>query len=206
MEVKRETIIRTAYAILNTEGLQALSFSTLGERTGFSRQLVRYYFPDLEALMVALCDHLAAHYRQGLVAGVAELEDGDRLGFFLDFYFDMIDPPRKPRDDQVYDGCFAFAAGSPAVRDALAGQYGLLGHVLSHEIQLRHPEMTAADAMELSYLFVCLMYGHWKMVASLGYAPEHRHVTRRAMDRLLSSYAAEERRAAAATRIWARNP
>ena len=32
------------------------------------------------------------------------------------------------------------------------------------------------------------MYGHWKMVATLGFSPSHNSVTRAAVDRLIESY------------------
>jgi hypothetical protein len=32
------------------------------------------------------------------------------------------------------------------------------------------------------------MYGHWKMVATLGLSPEHRRITRRSIDRIIASY------------------
>ncbi len=186
-----------------TEGLQALNFSKISEEAGLSRQLVRYYFADTDAVMVALCDHLAALYRDALVNGVAGLEEKHRLEFFLDFYFDLLEAPRKPRDDQAYDACFAYAAGSDSVRTNLRTQYGLLGQVLSHEIQLTYPNVSADEALELSYLFVCLMYGHWKMVATLGYAEEHRYITRRAMDRLLQSYDQKTLEPGPTARAWA---
>jgi hypothetical protein len=63
--------------------------------------------------------------------------------------------------------------------------------------------MSAQDANQLSYLFVCLMYGHWKMVASLGFSEEHKFVTRTAIDRLIASYAARPSKRTELAKIWA---
>ncbi len=201
---RRGDILEAAFDLLMERGLQDLGFDAVGRRAGASRQLVRYYFPDRESLMVALCDRLAAAYRAALVNGAAEIGQADRLTFFFDFYFDLLESPRKPRDDQAYDAVFAFAAGSAPVRDALATQYGLLGQVVSHEIQVRHPELSEAACLELSYLFVCIMYGHWKMVATLGYSENHGRIARASMDRLLASYLASGGAPARGDKPWRR--
>jgi len=185
---KKQRVLEAAYQILATEGLQALSFSRIAERADLSRQLVRYYFDTLDAVMISVCDYLAGLYRAGLVGGLVELDETRRLDFFLDFYFGLLGDPAKPRDDQAYDAAFAFAAGCDKVRQSLKAQYGLLGQIVSHEIQLKYPALKTNEALELSYLFVCLMYGHWKMVASLGYSEDHKYITRNAIDRLIQSY------------------
>ncbi len=185
---KRAAIVRAAFAVLMSDGVQALSFEAVARSAGLSRQLIRYYFRDPEALMVALCDHMAELYRDALVSGVTRIEDGNRLDFFLDFYFDLLGNPRKPRDDQAVEAVFAFAAGSVPVRSALRQHYGRLGQLVAHEIAVQHPSLSLDECGELSWLFVCLLHGHWRMVATLGHAEEHRHITRRAMDRLIDSY------------------
>ncbi|WP_422824717.1 TetR/AcrR family transcriptional regulator [Thalassococcus sp. BH17M4-6] len=199
---RKDYIVRAAFAVLMRQGVRALDFKTVAKEAGLSRQLVRYYFADPDALSIALCDHLAGLYREALVSGAAQIDARDRLNFFLDFYFDLLGDAPKPRDDQAYDALFALAAGDPAVRQNLRTQYGLLGHVISHEMQVHRPELSVPDCQELSYLFVCLMYGHWKMVASLGYSEDHKHITRRAIDRLVQSYAAASGPAADACKAW----
>ncbi|MEM7443190.1 MAG: TetR/AcrR family transcriptional regulator [Pseudomonadota bacterium] len=185
---KKAAIVRAAFDVLMSGGVQALSFESVAQSAGLSRQLVRYYFEDSEALMVALCDYLAELYRSALIGGVAKIEEKNRLDFFFDFYFDLLSDDRKPRDDQAYDAVFSWAAGSDQIRSNLSLQYGLLGQVVSHEIALKWPELSPEQCGELSYLFVCLMYGHWKMVATLGYAEDHKYIARRALDRLIDSY------------------
>jgi len=185
---RRRDIVKGAFSFLRKNGLPMLSYDLIARECGVSRQLIRYYFEDPEELMVALCDYLASLYRDALVNGIAQTPDKDRLEFFLDFYFDLVEGSPKPRDDQVYDAVMSLAAGHDCVRSSLRDQYNLLGQVVSQEIQLSYPELSRADAVELSFLFVCLMYGHWKMVASLGLSEDHKYITRRACDRLILSY------------------
>ncbi len=188
MEDKKDIIVKGAFSLLMKEGVQALSFDGVAQEAGLSRQLVRYYFSEKDDLMMALCDYLADLYREALLKGVAAAEPKNRLNLFLDFYFDLVEAHPKPRDDQVYDAIFAWAAGNPKIQENLRTQYGLLGQVVAHEISLMLPGLTKDESQELSYLFVCLMYGHWKMVASLGLSEDHKYVVRRSMDRLLKSY------------------
>lgn len=179
-----------------------LSYGEIAHEADVSRQLIRYYFSEPEDLMLALCDHLASLYRDGLVNGVLQVQPENRLQFFFDFYFDLLGDARKPRDDQVYDAMMSLAARHDTVRINLRGQYGLLGQVVAHEIHLKHPAIGREGADELSYLFVCLMYGHWEMVASLGLAEDHKQVTRQAMDRLIESYAGNAFTSAGKVKIW----
>lgn len=184
----RYKIVAGAFNALNEEGLPPLSYDRIAEEAGVSRQLVRYYFSDPEDLMIALCEHLATMYREALLKNAAQLEGPERIDMFLDFYFGIIEGDPKPKDDAVYDAMMSIAAGSEPIKANLRGQYTLLGHVLSHEFQLAYPSLGKAPSEELSYLFVALMYGHWKMVGSLGLSTGHNKLTRNAMDRLIRSY------------------
>ncbi|QDC09435.1 TetR/AcrR family transcriptional regulator [Oceanicola sp. D3] len=201
---RKGEILLAAFDALTAEGLPMLSYDAIASRGALSRQLIRYHYPDPEDLMIDLCDHLAGLYREALISEVMKREGAARLRCFFDFYFDMIEGNLKPRDDQVYDALMSLSAGHPRIRTNLRSQYSLLGQVLSHELELEYPELSTQSAQELSYLFVCLMYGHWKMVASLGLSPEHRHVTRRAIDQLIESHRA--RPAKTGPKIWSNAP
>ncbi len=185
----RKRIPREVAEHLATNGAPLPSFSQLAQGSEASRQLIRYYFDDTTDMKLAVCDHLAEAYRMALVAGVEGLEGPKRLSFILDFYFDLVEHTRKPRDDRAYDAMMAYAAGSPKVREALRDQYTLLGQVLALEIKMVHPHLSLEACAEISYLFVCLMYGHWKMVASLGLDEDHKHIARPAIDRIIAAYA-----------------
>ncbi|MGB7242733.1 MAG: TetR/AcrR family transcriptional regulator, partial [Sulfitobacter sp.] len=203
-EDRREAILKAAFDVLCEQGLPFVSNDVIAQRSGASRQLIRYYFAEKEDLMIALCDMMAEAYRDALVGLALNAKAPDRLSKMLDFYFDMLDGSPKPRDDKVYDAMLSLSAGSEAVRGSLRAGYSLLGNVVSHEISVDYPTMPVQDANQLSYLFVCLMYGHWKMVASLGFAEEHKTVTRTAVDRLIASYVATPSERVDQTKIWSR--
>ena len=109
---------------------------------------------------------------------------------FLDFYFNFLseDGLAKPADDTVYDAMFALAGTSERVRENLHDQYTELQATLAHEIQISHPDLPQRGCQELGYLIVITMYGHWKMVATLGFSEDYNRVARSSLDRLIASY------------------
>ena len=181
-------IVDGAFEILMREGLPHVSYKSVAEASGVKRQLVRYYFPDPDSLMLVLCDKIAAVYREALINGMAGRADEDRIDLFLDYYFDVLDGPRKPRDDQVYDALMSLAAGSDRIKTNLRNQYTLLGQVFSHELRQQYPSIPLDVCEQISFTFVSLMYGHWKMVASLGLSEDHKHIARDAIKRLIESH------------------
>ncbi|MEO9682263.1 MAG: TetR/AcrR family transcriptional regulator [Tateyamaria sp.] len=185
---KSALIISGAFKVLLKEGLPHLSYDRVAQAAGVTRQLVRYYFPTPEDLMMTLCEQMADTYREAMINGITHHEGQDRLDVFFDFYFDVLDGTPKPRDDQAYDALLSLSAGSDRLRNTLRDQYTLLGQVVSHELRLQYPDLPLPACTEISYLFVVIMYGHWKMVASLGLSESHRLVSRRAIDRLIASY------------------
>ena len=60
---------------------------------------------------VAACDRLADAYRAALIDNAAPLDGPHRLDTFLDFYFNLLDGTRKPRDDVAYDAMMSLATG-----------------------------------------------------------------------------------------------
>ena len=189
-EIRRPEIVRATIDALGKKGLPQLSYDTIAGEADMSRQLIRHYFPDPEELMVSVCDALAALYKDLLTQGILEANTAQRLPMFLDFYFGLAAPAnlRKPQDDQVYDALMSLAAGSDAVKSSLRDQYQLLQFTVAHEVQISHPGLSQRACAEIGYLFVSLMYGHWKMVASLGFDPAMNAVSRSAMDRIIQSY------------------
>ena len=189
-EFRRPEIVQAALKAINTSGLPMPSYDQIASEANMSRQLIRHYFPDPEQLMIAVCDALAASYRECLMRGVITANTTERLPVFLDFYFNFLAGKglRKPADDAAYDAMFSLAAGSDAIRKNLREQYHILQFTIAHEVQISNPTLSQSACKEIGYLFISLMYGHWKMVATLGFSEDYNKVTRAAIDRLIGSY------------------
>lgn len=201
---RRDQIVQGAFSALRDGGLPHLSYDAIADAAGVTRQLVRYHFPKPEDLMLEVCAVMADAYREALISTAGQLDGPARVDAFLDFYFDMLDGRKKPKDDQVYDAMMALATGNPTVREALVAQYKLVGQVLSHEFSVQYQDLDLKAAEELSYLFVALMYGHWKMVSTLGFSEKHNRITRQAVERLIRSYRTETLPRLENVTAWAR--
>lgn len=185
---KKAQILDAATNVLRDRGLQALSFETVAKEAGLSRQLTRYYYADLDTLMVDLCGHLQKVYQDAIVGGIVKVAEVERLDFFLDFLFGLSTDQPMPDNLETYDALFAYAVGSRQLKDRLCDKYVILGQVIVHELSVAHPSLDHAAQQELSFLIVSMMHAHWSYVATLGFSPDHNRIARSAVDRLIASY------------------
>ena len=202
---KKTQILKAATRVLRIQGLQALSFEAVANEAGLSRQLVRYYYPDLDLLMVDLCDHLQKVYQDVLVAGIVEVAEVERLGFFLDFFFGLAKGHPMPDNLEAYDALFAYAVGAEPLKERLCEKYKTLGQVIVHELAIVHPMLDHAACQKLSFLIVSMMHAHWSYVATLGFSPHHNRITRDAIDRLIASYVNDLPTDSSTERPWSRD-
>ena len=200
---KKTQILKAATTLLAEQGLQALSYEALAHEAGLSRQLIRYYYEDPDDLIAELCDHLGNAYRQTLVTGVVDIGQVERLGFFMDFFFDLAEGYAMPDKLEVYDAMMAYAGASQKVKERMRGQYQTLGQVMVHELAIAHPALSGAACEELSFLIVSMMHAHWSFVASLGYSRDHGRLARKAMDRLIASYVGDTSFVPSMEKPWA---
>ncbi|MGR3321778.1 MAG: TetR/AcrR family transcriptional regulator [Pseudooceanicola sp.] len=201
---RKEDILHAAKELIRDHGIQSLTYERIANQAGLSRQLLRYYYADLDEIIVELCELLANRYRQLLVAGIVDVNQVGRLKFFLDFFFDLLEDHPMPDDLEVYDSLVAYAVGSERLKDRLCGQYLTLGQVIVHELAIAHPELDGKRCEELSYLFVSMMHAHWSFVATLGHSREHSRLTRSAIDRLIASYVGDPDPRAIVEKPWSR--
>ena len=194
-EIRSQEIVQALYRAIEKNGISLPGFDQIAASGNMSRQLVRHYFANSEEIALLLCDALAAAYKDCLLRGILLAEDGMRLTVFLDFYFNFLSEEGvpKPTDDVVYDAMFALAASNSKIRQSLHDQYSLLQMTLAHEIQISYPVLPQNICKELGYLIVIVMYGHWKMVASLGFSTEYNNVARESLDRLIHSHLAGQK-------------
>lgn len=189
-EFRRPEIVSALYRAIEQDGINLPGYDTIARHGDMSRQLIRHYYSKSEDMALALCEQLAATYKDCLMRGIIAADNSRRLKVFLDFYFGFLSEKGlpKPADDAVYDALFALANTDDAVKRSLREQYTLLQMTLSHEVMISHPTLPQRASHELGYLIVALMYGHWKMVASLGFSEQYSAVARDAANRLIDSY------------------
>ena len=201
---KKIMILNATATLLSKKGVQSFSFENVAYEAGLSRQLVRYYYSDLNTLIADLCDHLGKQYQDILVSGILDLREVGRLKFFLDFFFDLAEGFPMPETLSAYDAMVACSVGSPQLKERMCENYKTLGQVIIHELAIAHPNLKSASCEELSFMFVSMMHAHWSFVASLGYSREHSKLARKAIDRLIESYLNDPDHAPAMDRPWSR--
>jgi AcrR family transcriptional regulator len=191
--LRRPEIVEALRITLSGTGLSMPSNDEVAKAANMSRQLIRHYFPQQREIAVELARRFGQEYQELLTGTVCAAGTVSRLQVFLDFYFGVAAPdlPQKPADDHVYDALLALAVNDSELRDILREQYSLLGHIIGHEIHLAHPGLGSAVCRQLGDTIVALMYGHWKMVGSLGFSADHNRFAREAVDRLIASYVAD---------------
>lgn len=142
--------------------------------------------------MLGLVEALQNVYRDCLVQAAIAAVDSRRLQVFIDFLFDFMRDRGlpKPEDDNVFDAIFSYANTHKPVQEKLRAGYELVQMTMAHEVQVSHPELPQSGCRELGYLIVSNMYGHWKMVATVGFSEDYSRVARDAVNRLIDSYVA----------------
>lgn len=83
MSNKREEMLRAAYEIVGSQGIEALHARAVAGAIGVNHALVHYYFPRRPDLLAALFDHMVERWkadRGRFLADVAPLEGEVALG------------------------------------------------------------------------------------------------------------------------------
>jgi AcrR family transcriptional regulator len=72
----KPALLDAALALIAENGVAALTYEALCERTGLSKGGLLYHFPSKEVLMVAITKHLGERYRAARMAAIAALPEG----------------------------------------------------------------------------------------------------------------------------------
>ena len=189
-EIRRPEIIEALQKSILADGIGLPSYDQIAKHGDMSRQLIRHYFPSEEEMVLGLIEALQNAYRDCLVQTAIAAIDGRRLQVFLDFLFDFMRDRGlpKPADDNIFDAILSYANTHKPVQEKLLAGYELVQMTIAHEIQVSHPELPQSGCKELGYLVVATMYGHWKMVRTVGFSDEYSRVARASMDRLIEYY------------------
>ena len=189
-EIRRPEIIEALQKSILSDGIKLPSYDQISQHGEMSRQLIRHYFPDEEEMMLALCETLEQAYRDSLVKSAIASTGGSRLQLFIDFYFNFLSDRGlpKPLDDQIYDALLSYANTYEPLRAKLHIGYNLVQMTFAHEIQITYPDLPQSACKELGYIIIATMYGHWKMVKTVGFSDSYCRVARDSIMRVIESY------------------
>ena len=189
-DIRRPEILDALQKAILADGMKLPSYDQIAKHGDMSRQLIRHYFPNEEEMMLALCESLEEVYRDCFVKSAIMSDEVSRLKIFIDFFFNFLSHRGlgKPEDDKIYDALLVYANGSEPLRKKLQAGYELVQMTIAHEIQVTYPELPQSACKELGYLTVTTMYGHWKMVRTIGFPNDYTSIARDSLLRLIESY------------------
>ena len=189
-DIRRPEILEALQDSILADGMNFPSYDQIAAHGDMSRQLIRHYFSNSDDMAVALCDALEQAYRNLFVQSAILSDGGSRLGLFIDFYFNLLSHKgiSEPEDDKLYDALFVYANRHEPLREKLQAGYQLVQMTFAHEIQITYPDLPQQACRELGYMVVATMYGHWKMVRTIGFSDYYTIVARNAVLRLIESY------------------
>jgi len=189
-DIRRPEILEALQKSLLTEGMSFPSYDQIASHGDMSRQLIRHYFSNSDDMAVALCEMLEQTYRDLFVKSAILPGDRTRLALFIDFYFNFLSDKgiSKPDDDKIYDALLVYAGRHEPLREKLHMGYQLAQMTFAHEIQITYPDLPQRACKELGYLVIATMYGHWKMVRTIGFSDDYTRIARDAVLRLIDSY------------------
>lgn len=180
-------LVRAATQVFIKHGLTPLSYELIATEAGTSQQTIRRHYPDPQDLAIDLCQQLSAWFDDSLHKSLQAIRKTDRLDHLLNFYLDL--PSRlaqpKRRDEQIINALVALSAKSEDIQEELRDHYLAMQERIAKAIRAAHPQLKPKQCKTLGFQIVCLIYGHWKMVASLGFAENNNVLVRAAIDHLL---------------------
>ncbi|MGW1783754.1 TetR family transcriptional regulator [Streptomyces sp. NPDC002143] len=123
---RRQSILRTAAAMLAETPVSAMSLNELSRRVGLAKSNVLRYFESREAVLLDLLDQSARDFLA---------EEGEQLRSLVDAR-----DPLDARIEAVASGLAATFAAWPMLCELLSAQAGVLEHNISVEVATHYKE------------------------------------------------------------------
>ena len=163
--VRRDTILRTASAMLAEMPVSALSLNELSRRVGLAKSNVLRYFDSREAVLLEVLDDESRAWVSELAARTQAIDPS---------------PSTRERVGQVTEAIASTLASRPVLCDLLHAESGVLERNVSVDAVLQHkhatqqmavvvtgiltsavPELTAADAEEIIVTLLLVAAAAW---------------------------------------------
>lgn len=154
--VTREAILETAARIISETGGASLTFQTLGETLGVTKQAIIYWFPSKADLTRALILPALQLEADAVVAALKRIKTGRKaievfLRTLIAFHLEDLGRFRLIYVSAQFDTQLWQVAGLPMVADAIhditSRMYGALESVLAHSQELTNPRSARATAV-----------------------------------------------------------
>lgn len=186
----KSDIIRAATQIFVKHGLSHLPYELIASEAGTSKEAIRSFYPDPEDLAMDLCGRISAWFDEGLEKEFKKLPKAEQFTSLMNFYLGLPSKLSKSKrdDDQVINALMALASKSEDIQTELRDYYTTMQNRIAYSIKRSFSDLKPKQRDELAFQIVCLIYGHWRMVASLNFSEQYNQVARACVDRLISTH------------------
>lgn len=183
-------IVRAATQVFIKHGVTPLSYELIATEAGTTQNIIRSFYPDPQDLAIDLCNQLSVRFDERLDLELRTIRKAERLDHLLNFYLDLPSRLNKPerRDDQIITALMALSAKSEDIQQELRNYYQSMQERIAKTIKASFANIKPRHCSDLSFQIVCLIYGHWKMVASLKFSQQQNLIARAAIDRLIVGF------------------
>ena len=72
---KRDTILKAALSVVETDGVTALTYESVAAASGLTKGGLLYHFPSKDAMMLALHEHQAQHWDEEMIHALGKDPD-----------------------------------------------------------------------------------------------------------------------------------
>lgn len=159
-ETRRELIVESALRLILKNGYDRTTLDHVAAQAGVSKGLISYYFPNKDALFLAVLERILARLRADLEACYrADLSARDRLRLNIKNLFDS-----EKRARQYYTVLIDFLARAPRDRE-IQGYTEIIYQTVLTYVEwtitdgVRAGEFRPVDTHEAAQMMVALMEG-----------------------------------------------
>lgn len=167
------------------DGLQGSTLERVAEEAGLSRQLVRHFVGNRDAMIVALAQSMADDFERLFEEIQAAVGRRKRVATLLDMFFAAPDP--RDRDDSlVFDAMIAEARRLPEVEAIVGTWFASFNALVADVLAQEYPDAKPAARKEVALGVVSLLFVV-DSFQTLSDARGHRRRAKAAAKRLVAS-------------------
>ena len=155
----RQQLLDAARAVLQRDGVAALSTRSVGAEAGVNLSLIHYYFGSRDGLLLAILEQMDADLlaRQRAMYGQGETTLAEKWRQAVDFYRQDLESGYIRALMELASHGYTNAEMAERVRELMAGWRNLLAEVAAEA--LPRLGITAVDPSEIASMIVSFWYG-----------------------------------------------
>lgn len=158
-QIRAQEILRTAQAILASEGYAGLSMRGVATQLGISLSTVQHYYSSKEALIEALLTYVMDNYQAAVAQVMNAMSDKSQLERFITIVDLILIEIRRPDTFGVLAEIYALSNRSPFAARLVEGVYARERKEIFKLIYGLEPKISKADYKLRAAMIVVQIHG-----------------------------------------------